>query len=157
VALDFYAPGRHLLLDGVLTTVYKNARLRDTIEVPGYTAKLVEDMKFYADKASERPVARIHGGLHTLIPFPVEDGWGLGAHAQAFLRILAERAVRSGRRSRAQLWDPGGNVSSGDGATQVPLWVQRWQRHISSWLHLSLSRQLLRLFCPHHAAEDLYT
>jgi hypothetical protein len=40
--------------------------------------------------------------------------------------------------------DPSGAVVRGDGATKVSLWVQRWQRHISSWLHLSLSRQLLR-------------
>ena len=103
--------------------------------------------KFYADKASERPVARIHGGLHTLIHFAVEDwGGGLGAHAQAFLHTLAERAVRQGRRSRARLRDPGGNVLRSDGATRLSLRVQSWQRHISSWLHLSLSRRLLRLF-----------
>jgi len=99
--LDFYAHERHLLLNGVVTTVYKNARLRETTEVPGYAAKLVEDRKFYADKVSERHVARIHGGLHTLIPFAVENGGRLGAHAQAFLHMLAERAVRQGRRSRA--------------------------------------------------------
>ena len=87
VVLDFYAPGRHLLLDRVVTTVYMNSRLRETIEVPGYAAKLVEDRKFYADKTSERLVARIHGGLHTLIPFVVEDGGRLGAHAQAFTEI----------------------------------------------------------------------
>ena len=92
-----------------------NTKLRETTEVPGYAAKLVENKKFYADKASERPVARIHGGLHTLIPFAVEDGGRLGAHAQAFLHTLAERAVRLGRRSRAQLRDPGGDVSRGDG------------------------------------------
>ncbi len=52
VVLGFYAHGRHLLLDGVDTTVYMNTRLRETTEVPGYAAKLVEDRKFYADKAS---------------------------------------------------------------------------------------------------------
>jgi hypothetical protein len=157
VVLDFYAPGRHLLLDGVLTTVYRNTRQRETGEIPGYAAKLVEDRKFYADKTSERPVAKIHGGLHTLVPFAVEDGGRLGAHAQAFLRALAERAVEQGRRSRPPLRDPTGSVVRGDGATQVSLWVQRWQRHISTWLHISLSRQLLRLFCPQQAAEDIYS
>ncbi len=140
-----------------MTTVYRNTRLRETTEVLGYAAKLVEERKFHADKASERPVARIHGGLHTLIPFAVEDGERLGAHDQTFLHTLAERAVSQGRRSRAQLRDPGGNVSRGDGATQVSLWVQRWQRHISFWLHISLSTQLLRLFRPQHAAESFYT
>ena len=157
VVLDFYALGRHLLLDGVVTTVYKNTRLRETTRVPGYAAKLVEDRKFYADKASERPVARIHGGLHTLILFAVEDGERLGAHAQAFLHTLAERAARQGRRSRSQLRDPGGNVLRSDGATHVSMWVQSWQRRIFSWLHISLSRQIIRLFCPQQAAEDSHT
>ena len=140
VILDFYAPGRHLLLDGVVTTVYRNTRQRETCEIPGYAAKLVEDRKFYADKTSERPVPRIYGGLHTLVPFAVEDGGRLGAHAQAFLQTWAERAVGQGRRSRPPLRDLNGSVVRGDGATQVSLWVQRWQRHISSWLHISVSR-----------------
>jgi hypothetical protein len=76
----------HLLLDGVVTTVYKNTKQRETREIPGYAVKLVEDRKLYADKTSKRPVARIHGGLHTLVPFAVEDGGRLGAHAQSFLR-----------------------------------------------------------------------
>ncbi len=157
VVLDFHAPGRHLLLDGVVTTVYRNTRQRETGVIPGYAAKLAEDRKFYADKTSERPVARPHGGLHTLVPFAVEDGGRLGAHAQAFLRALAERAVAQGRMSRPPLRDPSGCVVRGDGATQVSLWVQRWQRHISTWLHISLSRQLLRLFCPQQAAEDFFS
>ncbi len=131
-------------------------RLRETTEVPGYAAKLVEDMKFYTDKTSERHVARIHGELHIMIIFAVEDGGRLGARAQAFLHTLAERAVRQDRRSRAQLRDPGGNVLRNDGATHVSMWAQRWQRYITSWLHLTLSRQLLRLFCPQRAAEDFY-
>jgi len=81
VVLDYHAPGKHLMLDGVVTTVYMNTRQKETGEIPGYAAKLVEDMKFYANKTSERLVARIHGGLHTLVPFAVEDGGRLGAHA----------------------------------------------------------------------------
>jgi hypothetical protein len=57
LVLDYYAPGHHLLLDSVVTTAYKNAMLRETGEIPGFAAKLVEDMKFYADKTSERPIA----------------------------------------------------------------------------------------------------
>jgi len=45
VVLDT-APGRHLLLDGVVTTVYRNTRQRETGVIPGYAAKLVEDRKF---------------------------------------------------------------------------------------------------------------
>ena len=93
VVLDYTAPGKHLLLDGVVTTVYMNTRHRETRVIPGYAAKLVEDRKLYADKTSERPVARIHGGRHTLVSFAVEDGGRLGAHAQSFIWALAERAV----------------------------------------------------------------
>jgi len=148
VVLDYHAPGRQLLLDGVVTTAYMNTRQREAREILGYAAKLMEDKKFFADKISERPAAMIQGGRHTLVPFAVEDGGRLGAYAHAFLRSLAERIVRQGRRSCAQARNPGGMVLRSDGATQVSLWIQRWQRHISSWLHLSLSRKLLRLFCP---------
>ncbi len=54
----------------------------------GYAAKLVEDRTFHTDKTSERHVARIHEGLHTLVSFAVEDGGRLGAHAHTFLRTL---------------------------------------------------------------------
>jgi hypothetical protein len=47
-----HAPGHHLLLDGVVTTAYKNARQRKKGEIPGYAANQVEDKKFYADKNS---------------------------------------------------------------------------------------------------------
>ena len=106
--MDYHAPGRHLLLDGVVTTAYMNTRQRKTWEIPGYATKLVEDNKFSADKISEQPAAMIHGGRHTLVPFAVEDGGRLGAHAQAFLRSLAELALRQGRRSRAQARGPVG-------------------------------------------------
>jgi len=49
VVLDYHAPGRHLLLDGVVTTGYKNTRQRETREILGYAAKLVEDRMFNAD------------------------------------------------------------------------------------------------------------
>ena len=62
LVLEFYAPGHHLVLDGVVTSAYRNTRQRETGEIPGFASKLVEDMKFYADKTSEWPVAMIHGG-----------------------------------------------------------------------------------------------
>ena len=87
VVLEYHAPGRHLLLDGVVITAYKDTtRQRETREIPGYATKLVEDRKFYADKVSERLATKIHGGRHTLVPFAVEDGGRLGAHVHAFLR-----------------------------------------------------------------------
>ena len=75
-------------MDGVVTTAYKNTRQRETGKIPGYVAKLVEDMQFYAGKTSEWHVGKIHGGEHTLIPFATEDGGRHRAHAHAFLRTL---------------------------------------------------------------------
>ncbi len=68
VVLDYRAPGRHLLLDGVVTTVYKNTRQRETGEIPGYAAKLVEDRKFYADKTSDSRSDRCLGFVAGYIP-----------------------------------------------------------------------------------------
>ncbi len=96
---------------------------RETGEIPGFAAKLVEDRKFYADKTSERPAAKIHGGETHLGIICDRGGGRLGAHAQAFLRTLVERVVRQGRRSRAPTRDPSGIVLHSDGATQVSLWV----------------------------------
>ena len=31
---------------------------------------------------------------------------------------------------------------------QVSLWMQRWQQRLSTWLHVSLSQQILRLYRP---------
>ena len=81
VVLDYHVPGKHLLLDGVVITAYKNTRHMETKTIHGDTAKMVEDTKLYADMTSERQVARIHGGRHTLVPFAVEDGGRLGTHA----------------------------------------------------------------------------
>jgi hypothetical protein len=117
----------------------------------------VEDTKLYDDKIYERLVAKIraHGGCHTFVSFAVEDGGRLEAHAQSFFRCLVVRVVRQGRRSRTPSRDSSGAILRIDGATQVILLVQRWQRHISTWLHLTLSRQLLGLFCPQQAADAI--
>jgi hypothetical protein len=157
VVLDYIAPGKQLQLDGVVTTVSRNTRMSETTTIPGFATKLVEDKKLYTDKTSERPVTAIHRGRHTLILFAMEDGGRLGAHAQSFLCFLARRAVHQGRRSRAPSRDLSGAILRGDGATQVSLWVHRWQRHIAAWMYLSLSRQLLRIFCPHQVAESIFS
>ena len=52
VALDFFADGRHLVVDAVMTTVYRNTVLKKVATVPGYAAKQAEDRKLLADKAS---------------------------------------------------------------------------------------------------------
>ena len=39
VALDFFADGRHLVIDAVMTTVYRNIVLERVATIPGYAAK----------------------------------------------------------------------------------------------------------------------
>jgi len=46
VSLDFFADGRHLVIDDVMTTVYMNTVLEKVATVPGYAAKHAEERKF---------------------------------------------------------------------------------------------------------------
>ena len=89
VALDFFGLGRHLVIDAVVSTVYRNTILSKTSTIPGYVAKLAEDKKFKADEKSPEPVSSKHGGDHVFVPFAMEDGGTLGrAHALALLKML---------------------------------------------------------------------
>jgi len=97
VALDFFADGRHLVIDAMMTTVYKNTILEKVATIPGFATKQAEDMKFLADKKSRQLIAAIHGGPHILVTFAIEDGGRLGAYAHALLRALATSALAKGR------------------------------------------------------------
>jgi hypothetical protein len=97
VALDFFADGRHLVIDAVMTKVYMNTVLEKVATIHGFAAKQAEDRKFLADKMSTQPISVVHGGPHVLVPFAIEDGGRLGAHAQALLRSLATAALAKGR------------------------------------------------------------
>jgi hypothetical protein len=46
VALDFFADGRHLVIDTVMTTVYRNTALERVATIPRFAAKQAEDRKF---------------------------------------------------------------------------------------------------------------
>ena len=79
------------------------------------------------------------------VPFSVEDGGRIGAHGLALLKALVE----------LESWKVIGKFpfhTGYDNATPSMLvsllWVQRWQSSISSWLHVTLSRQLLRMYKP---------
>ena len=92
---------------------------------------------------SSQPVSCKHGGDHVLVPFAMEDGGTLGAHAHTLLKTLAdEHAVSAGRYSsldsRSPLSPP---------RMQVSLWMQRWQNRLSTWL-MHLSQKILRLYRP---------
>jgi hypothetical protein len=121
VVLDFFRDGHHLVIDALVTTVYRNTMLQQVSTVPGYAAKQTEDKKVYADKSSAEPVASIHGGPNVLVPFALEDGGRLGADAQALLRSFATLAIEKGRRPPLAYRD-----SSSSAPTLASLWVQRW-------------------------------
>jgi len=139
VVMDFVEGGRHLIIDGVVTILYRNTVLQKVETIPGFAAKQVEDKKFKADADSSHPVAAQHGGRHRCIPFAMEDGGRIGAHGQAALRMLAEYAVAKGK-----LPPMSSRAAPLRHSEAVALWVRRWQQKLSVWLHLTLSRQVLR-------------
>jgi len=149
VALDFFADGRHLVIDAVMTTVYMKTVLEKVATTTGYAAKQAEDMKFVADKTSRQPISRVHGGPHILAPFAIEDGCRLGSHAQALLRSLATTSLAKGRTPPFAK-----GVADMTHNMQVTLWVRQWQHYrLSAWVHLSISRHAVRLLCPAVAAQ----
>ena len=90
-----------------------------SLQVPGYAAKQAETKNFCADRTSADHIATIYGGPHVLVPFALEDGSRLGAHAQALLRSFATLVVEKGRRPPRAYRD-----SSSSTPTLASLWVQ---------------------------------
>ena len=145
VVLDIAEGGRHLVLDGVVTTIYKNTILSKVAAIPVFAAKQVEVGKFKADADALHLVSSLHGGRHRLIiPIAMEDGGRIGAHGMAALRMLAKYAVAKGKlphvSARAAPLSPP--------EATVAMWSRRWQQTLSVWLHLTLSRQVLRYLAP---------
>jgi hypothetical protein len=68
VVLDFFVEGRHLAIDAVVTTVYRNNAFPHVATVPFYAAKQAEGHKFYANRTSHQPIAAVHGSPHVLCP-----------------------------------------------------------------------------------------
>ena len=85
------------------------------------------------------------------MPFALEDGGRLGAHAQALLRSLAVVALDKGRTPPFVYRAP-----SPSAPALASLWVQRWQQRLSTWLHLALSKQVMRSLRPDTAARLRY-
>ena len=148
VALNFFADGRHLVIDAVMTTVYRNTMLEKVATVPGFAAKHAKDRKFLADRTSSQPISVVHGGPHILVPFAIEDGGRLGAHAQALLRSLAAAALAKGRTPPFAM-----GVERLAYNMQISLWVRRCQQRLSALVHLSISRHAVRLLCPPVAVQ----
>ena len=136
--LDFYGPGRHLLCDGSVVSVFVNTLASAASTKAGTAARLKEDEKLQADASSSSPVAF----RHRLVPCVVEEGGRLGGHFQALLKELAERGVSSGVLAAPASWSP---VPP---SVVVSQWVGAWRARISTWLHSALSRRLLRSCHP---------
>ena len=56
VVLDFFADGRHLVIDAVMTTMYMNNVMEKIVTVSSLAAKQAEDNKFLADRTSTQPI-----------------------------------------------------------------------------------------------------
>jgi hypothetical protein len=143
VALDFFAHGRHLIIDEVVTTVYKNIVLQKVASIPGCATKQAEDRKLLADRTSSHPIATPRGGPRVLVPFAMEDGGRHGAHAHALLRALAVTALAKGRSPSAARKQEDALYGMA-----VSLRVHQWQHRLSTWLQLALSSQVIRLLSP---------
>ena len=109
-------------------------------------------MKLTADADSLHPVSSLHGGRYRLIPFAMEDGGRIGAHGQAALRMLAEFAVAKGK-----LPPTFARVAPLSPPEVVAMWTRRWQHRLSVWLHLTLSRQVLRYLAPYVVSGITYS
>ena len=81
----------------------------------------MEDRKLKKDADSPHPVAVAAGGRHTFVPFAMEDGGRLGAHAHATLKLLAEYAAGKGR-----LTPLARHVAPPLPPVDVALWIRRW-------------------------------
>ena len=95
--LDFATEGKHLIIDGSVTSLYRNCIISRVAAAPGFAAKQAEDMEFKVDADSPTPGGATNQGCHTFVPFALEDGGRMGANARAALRMLAEYAVSKGR------------------------------------------------------------
>jgi len=119
--MDFFKDRQHLVIDDVVTIVYRNTVIHQISTIPGYVAKQAENRKFYADKSSAEPVSTVHGGHHILVPFTLEDGGHLGAHSHALLRSFTVVAIEKGRHPPFAYSD-----FSSSAQALTSRWVQRW-------------------------------
>jgi hypothetical protein len=124
--MDFAEGGRHLIINGVVTTVYRNTILSKASTVSRFAAKYVDDKTFTTNVDSPMPVSTSHGGRHmSVAPFAMEDGGGIGAHGHTTLRMLAEYAVAKGRLPPRPARAPPRLLLEA-----VAMWVCMWQQRL---------------------------
>ena len=135
--LNYFAPGRHLMLDvSVAMVLRESATTRATAPLPGWAALAAEKTKFRED-ADRRAHEGAHGRLSrfTLVPFVMEESGRFGLQALAFLRDFNGWA----RRQRLE----SGVVSY---ASQQVVWRQE----LTASLHFALAADLREALCDSH-------
>ena len=116
--LDYDGPGQHLFIDVTVRCPFNATGFTHALR-PGYQAERGERDKFHADSRSAHPVA-----THCrLVPFAMETGGRLGAHASALLMEWARRAA--------------GLMPSATARTAASL-AQKWSQSVVTTLKLSL-------------------
>ena len=122
VWLNYCGPGQHLLVDVSITGVYRDSIANQAGSIPGFAVKFREDAKLDADMRSSRPVSRVHGGRHRLVPFVLEEGGRFGDHALSFLAELAWRGANSGKLLPPASWKSAGVKDA------AHFWLRRWKQ-----------------------------
>jgi len=74
------------------------------------------------------------------------------AHGHAALRMLAEYEMAKGRLPPRPARAPPPLPPE-----TFAMWVRMWQHHLSVWLHLTMSRQVLRYLAPSIVVEISYS
>jgi hypothetical protein len=106
VIMDFITASKLLIIDGVVSVVYRSSILSGDATMPEFATKKAEGAKFTADKNSAHHASASLGGRHTLVPFALEDGgsydWGPRGSYDSGPRVV-EYAVAN-RRLPARAW-----------------------------------------------------
>jgi hypothetical protein len=84
--------------------------------------------------------------LTSFVPYAVEDGGRLGAHALALLKATV--ALEKGRQPPHHAY----RFHIPPAPTLASVWTQSWRQRMSSWLHFAISKHAIRLLCPDTAA-----
>jgi len=78
-----------------------------------------------------------------MVPFAMEDGGGLGPHARSLLRALAIASL-----SKERIPPMARRLVDATHPMQVSMWVRLWQKRLSTWLYVFISRHAMRHLCP---------
>ena len=107
--LHYFGLGRHLVIDAVVSTVYRNTILSAASTIPGHVAKMAEDKKFAAEKASDEPVSsKYMVAIRVWFPtgyFPLQ--WKMVAHWDW---VPVHICRRFSRPLRSILWRKGSSA-----------------------------------------------